>query len=213
MNAAASVPTTARHWALGIPLGWVPPSPAQSNLVGHVLYQDRIIALDKVAYEIWNDALIGRVDFSRCGDGDYLPPSFDSKKDPSGTTASPDEITVVAHHLRDIGLLWYFDPYASRSYREAEGFELVVQGIPFGNVGRVDRYRILHTDGSAALDLDRVPYAIWLQWWREPRLVRAAHAVADTLGLCRTEVVAQAVAMAVAGMHVGLIGIAKVHKR
>ena len=203
-----------RQWALGIPLGWVPPSFADKSglVIGQILYQDRVIPLNKIAYALWYDALIGRVDFSRCGDADYLPPALAIEKRQTGKTASPEEIADAAQHLQESELVWHFDPNDPRGYREAEGFELAVQGFPIGNVDRADRYRIAHNDGSPAIELDGVPYMIWLQWWREPLLVRAAYAVADELGIRRTEVVGQAVGTLVAGMNVGLVYIAKVHK-
>jgi hypothetical protein len=203
-----------RQWALGIPLGWVPPSTASKSglIVGQILYQDRVILLNKIAYAIWYDALIGRVDFSRCGEANYLPPALAIEQRQTGQTASPKDIADAAQYLQESGLVWHFDPADPHDYREAEGFELAVQGLPIGNVDRADRYRIAHNDGSPALDIDGVPYMIWLKWWREPRLVRAAYAVADELGIRRAEVVGQAVGTMVAGMHVGLIYIAKVHK-
>lgn len=130
----------------------------------------------------------------------------------TGSTASPEHIAEAAQHLRESGLIWHFDPTDSSAYLEAEPFEVAVQGIPIGNVGQADRYRIAHNDGSSALDMDGVAYMVWLQWWSEPRLVKAARAVADELGIRRLDVVGRAVGTLVAGMQVGLVYVAKVHK-
>lgn len=202
---------TSREWALGIPLGWVPPSSSDksSKLIGHVLYQDRVIPLDQIAYTIWTDALIGEVDFSRCGDRDYLPPGLAIEKRHTGQTASPEQIADTARHLRENGLVWHFDPTDPNAYRKAEGFEVTVQGIPIGNVDRSDRYRIAHNDGVPALDIDGVSYMLWLRWWSDPSILGSAHYVAHELGMRRTEVVGRAVGALIAGMRVGLVYVAR----
>ncbi len=206
--------TVAHEWALGIPLGWVPPSSSDKSggVIGNVLFQDHIIPLDKVAYAMWSDALVGGVDFSRCGESDYLPPALAIEKHQTGKTATPQQITDAALHLSDSGLIWHFDPMGSSGYSEAEGFEVAVQGVPFGHVPGTDRYRIEHTDGSPALEIDGVAYMVWLQWWREPSLVKAARAVADDLGIRRLDVVGRAVGTLTAGMRAGLLYIAKTRK-
>lgn len=205
--------TTAHDWALGIPLGWVPPTPESASdvVVGHVFFQDQIVPLDQLAYTIWTAALIGDVDFSRCGDPDYLPPGVATANRPTGIPPSPAQVAAAAQRVHDAGLIWHFDPMDPHAYRVAEAFEVAVQGVPLGNVDRADVYRIAHNDGSAALDLDGVAYMVWLQWWSEPTVVKAAQAVADELGIRRLDVVGRAVGTLIAGMRAGLIYITRTH--
>lgn len=204
---------TTHDWALGIPLGWVPPVPGSGSkaVTGNVFFQDKVFSLDELAYTLWSGALIADVDFSRCGDLDYVPPGIAMQTSATGQTASSAQIAAAAQRLHDAGLIWHFDPTDSNAWRMAEGFDVAVQGIPIGNVDQADRYRIAHNDGSPALDLDGVAYMIWLQWWSEPSIIKAAHAVADELGIRRLDVVGQAIGTLTAGMRTGLIYITRTH--
>jgi hypothetical protein len=205
--------TRPHDWGLGIPLGWTPsasPS-ASTDVVGHVFFRDQIVSLDALAYTLWTAALLGDVDFARCGDPDYSPPGVARLHSSTGTLYSPAQIAAAAQRVQDTGLLWHFDPMETSGYQAAEHMEVAVQGIPLGNVDRADRYRIAHNDGSPALDLEGVAYLVWLQWWSEPAVGKAARAVADELGLRRVDVVGQAVRTLTAGMRTGLLYIARTH--
>lgn len=206
--------TRPHDWGLGIPLGWTvsASASAEPDVVGQVLFDDQILLLDVLAYTLWSAALLGDVDFARLGDADYCPPGVAALHSPAGTAYSPVQRVEAAGRVKEAGLLWHCDPRDASGYHAAETMTIAVQGIPLGNVDRADRYRIAHNDGLPALDLDGVSYLIWLQWWNEPVVGKAARAVADELGIRRSEVLGQAVRTLIAGMRTGLLYIARMHQ-
>ena len=204
---------TPRDWGLGIPLGWNPRSNGQHGtpLTGSVLYQDRIIPLDRLSYILWSDAVRGQVDFEQCGTTSYLPPTLAIEKQKTDRTASPSHIDEAAHRLVNLGLVWHFDPSEPIGYHQLAQFEIAVQGVPVGNIDRPDRYRIHHNDGSPALDTDAVSYLLWLQWWTDPHILGAAKYVGHQLAAPLHDVMGHAAATLMYGMRAGLLYISGVH--
>lgn len=141
-------------------MGSLYPRDRSHAVIGNVLFQDKIVPLDELAYTLWTAALIGGVDFARCGEPGYVPPGIAMQKSTTGQPASPAQMAAAAQRLRDVGFVWHFDPTNADAYRVAEAFDVAVQGIPIGNVDQAERYRIAHNDGSPALDMDGVAHGM-----------------------------------------------------